>query len=896
MISRDPSLSLATAVTPLLAVGIPAGAAPGSSSPTDPGFAAFLAAVTAPRGNGAVAAPAAAGPEITGGGILPPPVPATGARPIPAGLLPIASQGFAQTALPTAHGATIRTAETAAAIAAPGAVTQGTDPLPLQPSPETAAKFAAAAQTATATVTRPATAPSSLATAAATPEAASAATPDAIAVAPAFGTAPPPASVAASPTSTPIPEAAPANRQATATVASSPAVAPTVPDAAALGWAHPSLLPADVGTRLPPVSPAAGLRSATAALPEMPTKTAAPPPHLAMGIETVMRDAALAEADDASTAPLAGRAMLSAASALVRLVPAAAETSASLVGGEPRAVTHASNPNPVRKPGLAGSDPALQSGPIAGLQADGPVAGLDPTRPPIAATPSATGAASARTAGLGGASAKLAAGPDTPGVLPDGALDELPSAGGTDAMSALRLVDDAPMARAATLDPAPAASPAPAAGLDGLVPSPAILAASMAAPAPPPAKGQAVDLPAAVARPAAEASAAAVPREGAGVSSGSGAVPSGSSPSHDPATSRFAEGLAPKASAPLPRTAADPAPARPAAALTPSMPRSHPIPADGAAASSTFVASAPAAPPATAPATAPAGAAAPAPLAHGRIADGDATPSSEMLVVATGVPSGQASPQGEARARINPVATYAAQLADQTIPDERKATVTAAPPVPSAPGDIARAPAFALPGDAGEAAAASASIALLADAPQIEPHRHADATTVQTAPGAGRSTAPDAGAMPHARPFAPAAPAQIAVSVARAVQDGVDRISIKLQPPELGRIDVRLDLGADGRVQAVLLAERPATLEMLQRDARELERALAGAGLDTGSGGLSFGLRSNGNGSGNAHGGGHGPAGDDRGGPSDDRAADTSSLPLQRPPQASGNGRLDIHV
>jgi hypothetical protein len=83
---------------------------------------------------------------------------------------------------------------------------------------------------------------------------------------------------------------------------------------------------------------------------------------------------------------------------------------------------------------------------------------------------------------------------------------------------------------------------------------------------------------------------------------------------------------------------------------------------------------------------------------------------------------------------------------------------------------------------------------------------------------------------------------------------------------------------------------------MRQRDARELERALAGAGLDTGSGGLSFGLRSNGNGSGNAHGGGHGPAGDDRGGPSDDRAADTSSLPLQRPPQASGNGRLDIHV
>ncbi len=72
---------------------------------------------------------------------------------------------------------------------------------------------------------------------------------------------------------------------------------------------------------------------------------------------------------------------------------------------------------------------------------------------------------------------------------------------------------------------------------------------------------------------------------------------------------------------------------------------------------------------------------------------------------------------------------------------------------------------------------------------------------------------------------------------------GQDRISIKLHPAELGRVDVRLDLGEDGVVRAALVAERPETLELLQRDARGLERALQQAGLQLDSGSLSFNLR-----------------------------------------------------
>ncbi len=105
------------------------------------------------------------------------------------------------------------------------------------------------------------------------------------------------------------------------------------------------------------------------------------------------------------------------------------------------------------------------------------------------------------------------------------------------------------------------------------------------------------------------------------------------------------------------------------------------------------------------------------------------------------------------------------------------------------------------------------------------------------------ATSPDQTALRTARLAAHPAIAQVAIVVTKAAQDGVDRITIKLQPPELGRIDVRLDVNADGRIQAVFAAERSSTVDILQRDVRELERALQSAGLSTDPGGLSFGLK-----------------------------------------------------
>ncbi|MCH7956302.1 MAG: flagellar hook-length control protein FliK [Proteobacteria bacterium] len=87
---------------------------------------------------------------------------------------------------------------------------------------------------------------------------------------------------------------------------------------------------------------------------------------------------------------------------------------------------------------------------------------------------------------------------------------------------------------------------------------------------------------------------------------------------------------------------------------------------------------------------------------------------------------------------------------------------------------------------------------------------------------------------------------QVSVHITKALKAGMDRITIQLKPASLGRIDVQLEVGHDGRVIAVVTADNKDTLDLLQRDARELERALQNAGLQTDSGSLSFNLRGQG--------------------------------------------------
>jgi len=89
---------------------------------------------------------------------------------------------------------------------------------------------------------------------------------------------------------------------------------------------------------------------------------------------------------------------------------------------------------------------------------------------------------------------------------------------------------------------------------------------------------------------------------------------------------------------------------------------------------------------------------------------------------------------------------------------------------------------------------------------------------------------------------APAA-AQVSREIIRRFDGGSTRFELRLDPPELGRVEVRLEVTRDHRVTALISADNPQALAELARHARDLEQSLQSAGLELGDDGLSFDLR-----------------------------------------------------
>ena len=84
---------------------------------------------------------------------------------------------------------------------------------------------------------------------------------------------------------------------------------------------------------------------------------------------------------------------------------------------------------------------------------------------------------------------------------------------------------------------------------------------------------------------------------------------------------------------------------------------------------------------------------------------------------------------------------------------------------------------------------------------------------------------------------------RVAVGDRRSAKSGKSSFEIRLDPAELGRIDVRIDVDRNGQVTSHLTVEKPETLSMLRQDAPQLQRALDDAGFKTGDSGLQFSLR-----------------------------------------------------
>jgi flagellar hook-length control protein FliK len=81
------------------------------------------------------------------------------------------------------------------------------------------------------------------------------------------------------------------------------------------------------------------------------------------------------------------------------------------------------------------------------------------------------------------------------------------------------------------------------------------------------------------------------------------------------------------------------------------------------------------------------------------------------------------------------------------------------------------------------------------------------------------------------------------MEIVASANSGKSRFEIRLDPADLGRIDVRIDVDRNGQVTSHLTVEKPETLSMLRQDAPQLQRALDDAGFKTGDSGLQFSLR-----------------------------------------------------
>jgi hypothetical protein len=95
----------------------------------------------------------------------------------------------------------------------------------------------------------------------------------------------------------------------------------------------------------------------------------------------------------------------------------------------------------------------------------------------------------------------------------------------------------------------------------------------------------------------------------------------------------------------------------------------------------------------------------------------------------------------------------------------------------------------------------------------------------------------------HSTHDAHPAPEQLAVAISAQTKDGAKNFEIRLDPPELGRVEVKLSVDDTGKTQASLVVERPHTLEMLKADSRNLEQALKDSGLNLTDNGLNFSLK-----------------------------------------------------
>jgi len=202
-------------------------------------------------------------------------------------------------------------------------------------------------------------------------------------------------------------------------------------------------------------------------------------------------------------------------------------------------------------------------------------------------------------------------------------------------------------------------------------------------------------------------------------------------------------------------------------------------------------------------------------------------------------PASPPAPQDVAAASPEPVQ---AELPDMMVGNGSGAAAGETPAKASASG-VKASPAEAA---AGQAAARVGMPEVQTDkAPEIPGAPHARPMAVNEASGgpSGATHPPASSAAAHsqaAHMSAPPATLQVYTRFIERFDGRAQRFEVRLDPAELGRIDVRIEVGSDRKVRALLAAHDSAALNDLMRGQRALERMLADAGIDVAEGGITF--------------------------------------------------------
>lgn len=212
-----------------------------------------------------------------------------------------------------------------------------------------------------------------------------------------------------------------------------------------------------------------------------------------------------------------------------------------------------------------------------------------------------------------------------------------------------------------------------------------------------------------------------------------------------------------------------------------------------------------------------------------------------------------ASGAGETVARVGD-----APSTDARAPDGKDIAEAGKAAPPQAPGEAkaAEAPAAAgqvtQPAQSDEAAPANSAPqapaplspqAILAAGPQTLTRPEAPRTELDAAAQATAHAQAEAAAKAVGDTTRPTPLHIVPVEIGARALAGNKRFDIRLDPAELGRVDVSLEISDKGDVSAKLTVDRVETLHMLQRDARTLERAFEQAGLKPSDGGVEISLR-----------------------------------------------------